>query len=37
MIDEKTIEVAAVTTVNQFGVNFKIMFLAMQYQDHWLR
>ena len=23
--------------MNQFGVNFKIMFLAVQYQDHWLR
>ena len=28
---------AALTIVNQFGVNFKIMCFVVQYQDHWLR
>ena len=23
--------------MNQFAVNFKIMFLVVQYQDHWLK
>ena len=31
---EKKLEVATLTIVNQFGVNFKIMFLVVQYQDH---
>ena len=34
---EKKLEVAALTIVNQFGVNIKIMFLVVQYQDHWLK
>ena len=29
--------VVALTIVSQFGVKFKIMFLVVQYQDHWLR
>ena len=33
----KTLEVAGLTTVSQFGINFKIMFLVVRYQDHWLR
>ena len=35
--EEKKLEVAALTIVSQFGVDFKIMFLVVQYQDHWLR
>ena len=27
----------ALTIVSQFVVNFKIMFLVVQYQDHWSR
>ena len=34
---KKKLEVAALTIVSQFGVNFKMMFLVMQYPDHWLR
>ena len=34
---KKKLEVAALTIVSQFGVNFKIMFLVVHYQDHWLR
>ena len=33
----KNLEVVSLTIVSQFGVNFKIMFLVVQYQDHWLR
>ena len=34
---KKQLEVAALTIVSQSGVNFKIMLLVVQYQDHWLR
>ena len=34
---EKKLEVPALTIVNQFGVDFNIMFLVVQYQDYWLR
>ena len=34
---KKKLEVAALTFVSQFDVNFKIMFLVMQYQDQWLK
>ena len=33
----KKLEVAALAIVSQSGVNFKIMLLVVQYQDHWLR
>ena len=33
----KKLKVVAVTIVSQFGVNFKIMFLVVQYKYHWLR
>ena len=33
----KKLKVAALTIVSQFGVNFKTMFLVVQYPDHWLR
>ena len=34
---KKKLEVVALTIVIQSGVNFKIMLLVVQYQDHWLR
>ena len=34
---ERKLEVVALTIVSQFDVSFKIMFLVVQYQDHWLR
>ena len=37
MLLEPIIFEAASAPVNQFGVNFTIMFLVVQYQDHWLR
>ena len=33
----KKLKVEALTILSQFGVNFKIIFLVVQYQDHWLR
>ena len=34
---KKKLEVAALTIVSQFDVNFKIMFLVVQHPDHWLK
>ena len=34
---KKNLEVVALTIVSQSGVNFKIVFLVVQYQDHCLR
>ena len=34
---EKKLEVVASAIESQFGVNFKIRFLVVQKQDHWLR
>ena len=34
---KKKLEVIALTIVSQFGVNFRILFLVVQYQDHWSR
>ena len=34
---KKKLKIAALTIVSESGVNFKIMLLVVQYQDHWLR
>ena len=37
LVPKKKTRGRSLTIVRQFGVNFKIMFHVVQYQDHWLR